>query len=78
MSIGANLAVIAVGAILSFATHLRTSGFSVIALGCVLMVVGAVGLFMQVAALRRQRELTAAQADPEARTVVVRPPSEQW
>jgi hypothetical protein len=75
MSIGANISVIAVGAILTFATHFRASGFSVIAMGAVLMVVGAVGLFMQVVALHRQRELTETQADPTMRTVVVRPPS---
>lgn len=75
MSIGASLAVIALGAILSFATHLRTSGFSVIAMGGVLVIVGSVGLFMQIAALRRQRRLTAAQAAQPGKTVVVRPPS---
>jgi hypothetical protein len=75
MSIGANISVIAVGAILTFATHIRSTGFSVIAMGAVFMVVGAVGLFMQVAALQRQRQLTEAQADQPARTVVVRPPS---
>jgi len=76
MSIGANISVIAVGAILTFATHVRAPGFSVIAMGAVLMVVGTVGLFMQIAALQRQRQLTAAQADPAARTVVVRTPSD--
>jgi hypothetical protein len=75
MSIGANISVIAVGAVLAFATHVHSTGFSVIAMGFVLMVVGAIGLFMQVAALYRQRELTAAQAEPEPRSVVVRPPS---
>jgi len=67
VSIGANISVIAVGAILSFATHLRTTGFSLIAMGGVLMAVGAVGLFMQVAALHRQRQLTVAQDDPAVR-----------
>jgi hypothetical protein len=75
MSIGANISVIAVGAILTFATHIRSSGFSVIAMGAVLMAVGSAGLFMQVAALRRQRELTETQADPAVRTVMVRPPT---
>jgi hypothetical protein len=72
MSIGANLSVIAVGAILSFATHVRTTGFSLIAMGGVLIAVGAVGLFMQIAALQRQRELTAAQQDVPVRRFVVR------
>lgn len=74
MTIGANLTVIAVGAILSFATHVRTTGFSLIAMGGVLMVVGAVGLFMQIAALQRQRELTAAQEEAPARRFLVRRP----
>jgi len=74
MTIGANLTVIAVGAILSFATHVRTTGFSLIAMGGVLMVVGAVGLFMQIAALQRQRELTAAQEEVPARRFLVRRP----
>ncbi len=76
MSIGSSLAVIAFGAILSFATHMRTHGFSVIAVGAVLMAVGAVALIMQIAALRRQRMLTAQQATQASRTVVVRPPSQ--
>ena len=77
MSIGANISVIAVGAILTFATHVRASGFSVIAMGGVLMVVGAAGLFMQVAALQRQRQLTVAQSDSQPRAVMVRPPYDQ-
>lgn len=73
MSIGASIAVVAVGAILSFATHMRTHGFSVIALGAVLIAVGIAGLVMQIAALRRQRMLTAARASQAAQPVVVRP-----
>jgi hypothetical protein len=59
MSIGANLAVIAAGAILSFATHVHTAGFSIQAVGAVLILVGAVSLFLQIQSLARQRELTA-------------------
>lgn len=77
MSIGASVAVVAIGAILSFATHMRTHGFSVIALGVVLMAVGIAGLVMQIAALRRQRMLTATRATQAARPVVVRP-ARRW
>ncbi len=77
MSIGASISVVAVGAILAFATHVHSSGFSVIAMGGVLMVVGLVALGLQIAALRRQRELTAAEVQAPERAVIVRPPSER-
>ena len=76
MSIGASITVVAVGAILSFATHVHSSGFSVIAMGGVLMAVGIVALGLQIAALHRQRQMTAAEVQPPERTVIVRPPSE--
>jgi hypothetical protein len=72
MSIGANISVIAVGAILSFATHVRTPGLNVAAVGAIVLVVGLAGLVMQLASLARQRELTADQAT-QGRAVVVRP-----
>jgi hypothetical protein len=56
MSIGANISVIAFGAILSFATHVHTPHFNVPAVGAILIAVGVVGLVMQLAALARQRE----------------------
>jgi len=74
MSIGANISVIAIGAILSFATHVRTPGLDVAAIGAIVMVVGLAGLVMQLASLARQRELTAVQAT-QGRAVVVRPNS---
>jgi hypothetical protein len=75
MSIGANISVIAIGAILSFATHVRTPGFNIPAMGAILMAVGVVGLALQLASLIRQRELTAADAT-RPRAVVVRPNDE--
>lgn len=78
MSIGSSLAVVAIGAILSFATHMRTHGFSVIAVGVVLMVVGIAGMLMQIAALHKQRMLTAARATQVPRSVVVRRPYRRW
>lgn len=72
MSIGANISVIAIGAILSFATHVNTPGFNIPAMGAILIAVGAIGLVMQLASLARQRELTAANLTQQ-RAVVVRP-----
>jgi hypothetical protein len=76
MSIGANLTAIAVGAILTFATHIRSTGFSVVAVGAVLMVVGVVGLGLQIAALRRQQAMTATELVDPQRPILVRPPSD--
>ena len=75
MSIGANISVITAGAILAFAVRLHTDGISVHAVGGVLMVVGLVGLAMQIRGLARQRELTTVQADASAspQAVLVRP-----
>lgn len=71
MPIGANISIIAGGAILAFATHVHTSGISVVAVGAILMTVGAVALVMQLSALARQRGLTVDQAIA-GRPVVVR------
>lgn len=73
MSIGANISVITAGAVLTFAVRAHTSGFSVQAVGAVLMAVGAVSLALQIRALARQRELTAAQAEQPPDAVLVRP-----
>ena len=72
MSIGANVSVIAFGAILAFATHVHTPGLSVSAIGAVLIAVGVVGLVMQLTSLARQRKLTAVTAE-QGTAVVVRP-----
>lgn len=73
MSIGASVSVVAMGAILSFATHVHTPGFNVAAMGAVLMAVGVAALVMQLAALARQRELTAVTATRGNAPVLVRP-----
>jgi hypothetical protein len=44
MQIGTSIFLIAVGAILRFAVHASTTGFSIHTAGVILMVVGAVGL----------------------------------
>jgi hypothetical protein len=73
MSIGANIAVITAGAVLTFATRVHASGVSIQAVGVVLMLVGIVSLSLRISALAKQRELTAAQADVPRETVLVRP-----
>jgi hypothetical protein len=77
MPIGANLSVIAVGAILAFATHVHTPHVSVAAVGAVLMAVGAAGLWLRIASTMRQRALTAAGAVPVTEVLVHPPAREQ-
>lgn len=54
MSIGASIFLIAVGAILKFAVTVQDSkGFDLNAIGVILMVVGALGLFISLLWMRR-------------------------
>jgi Domain of unknown function (DUF6458) len=46
MGIGVSIFLIAVGAILTFAVHVATSGFSLNTIGIILMIVGGIGLLM--------------------------------
>jgi hypothetical protein len=75
MRIGANISVIAVGAILAFATRVHTAGLSVQAVGAVLMLVGLLSLVLRIGSVLRQRELTATQvlAAPQNAVPAVRP-----
>jgi len=73
MSIGANVSVITVGAIFAFAVRVRMQVLSLHTAGAVLMAVGLVGLVMQLRALARQRELTAAAVRQPPSGVLVRP-----
>jgi hypothetical protein len=75
MTIGANIAVVAAGAILAFATHVHFTGFSLVAVGAILMAVGVVSLVMQLAGLARQRRMTVEEAVID-RPVLVRPDSQ--
>lgn len=80
MPIGANISVVAIGAILTFATDFDTPGFSVPALGGILMVVGAAGLIMKLMAIYHQRALSVRRAEPlqtPLRQVVVPPVTAQ-
>lgn len=46
MALGTSLLLIAIGAILRFAVHVSTSGFSLHTVGVILMVVGVIGLLL--------------------------------
>jgi predicted membrane channel-forming protein YqfA (hemolysin III family) len=46
MSIGASLFLLVVGAILTFAVNVTTSGFNINTIGIILMVAGVIGLLM--------------------------------
>jgi hypothetical protein len=50
MGIGTSIVLIAVGAILAFAVHVtNTSGFDLHTIGWILMIVGALGIFLSMA-----------------------------
>jgi drug/metabolite transporter superfamily protein YnfA len=46
MSLGTSILLIAVGAIMRFAVHVTTTGFSIHTAGTILMVVGGIGLLL--------------------------------
>lgn len=46
MSLGTSIFLIAVGAIMRFAVHVSTAGFSIHTAGTILMVLGVVGLLL--------------------------------
>ena len=73
MTIGAGIFLIAVGAILKFATNLHVQGVSVDTVGLILMIAGAAGLvlgFIQQAMWsRRRREEVPGPAVEERREV---------
>ena len=48
MNIGLSIFLIAIGAILAFATNLEVSGFDLDTIGVILMIVGAIGLLASV------------------------------
>jgi hypothetical protein len=73
MTIGAGIFLIAVGAILKFATNWHVSGLSIDTVGVILMIAGAVGLILglwQELVWSRRRGPGAAPAMEERREVV--------
>jgi hypothetical protein len=81
MGIGASIFLMALGAILTFATNVSISGLDLDVVGIVLMLAGAFGLIMTMLVWgprRRTRVLTADDeiVDPTRRTRVYRPAEE--
>lgn len=80
MTIGAGIFLIAVGAILKFATNLHVQGVSIDTIGLILMIVGAagliLGLFQEIIWSRRTRPVAPGEVPPveERREVREQPP----
>jgi hypothetical protein len=70
MGIGVGIFLIAVGAVLAFAVNATVSGVDIVTIGVILMIVGAIGLFVDLAIFmpRRRAVVTSDAAAP--RTVV--------
>ena len=70
MTIGAGIFLIAVGAILKFATNFHIQGVYVDTIGVILMIAGAVGLliglFQEIVWARRARPLAPGEVPPAA------------
>jgi hypothetical protein len=50
MGIGVSILLVAAGAVMTWAVHVDTSGFSVNTIGIILLIVGAIGLIWSLAA----------------------------
>lgn len=80
MTIGAGIFLIAVGAILKFATNFHVQGVSIDTIGVILMIAGAAGLilgiFQEIVWSRRTRPAAPGEAPPveERREVREQPP----
>jgi hypothetical protein len=74
MGIGASLFLIAVGAILAFATDWSVSGFDVNMIGFILMIVGALGLVLTLVIWGPRRRATGSSVVEERRVYDEGPP----
>ena len=59
MTLGTSLFLIALGAVLRYAVHVSTSGFSIHTIGVILMIVGCVGLIVSLVWMTMWRGRTA-------------------
>jgi hypothetical protein len=79
MTIGAGIFLIAVGAILKYATNIHVEGISIDTIGVILMVAGLVGLliglFQEIVWSRRTRPVAPAEAPPVEERREVRDPA---
>lgn len=70
MGIGAGLFLVALGAVLTFAVNVTTSGFNLNTIGVILMIVGALGILVDLAIFAPRRRTPAAAQPVATRTVV--------
>jgi hypothetical protein len=74
VGIGAGIVLLALGAVLTFAVHVSTSGFNLHTVGIILMLAGALGIVIDLVLLmpRRRRMVTTDRyaADPAVRRTV--------
>lgn len=74
MTIGAGIFLIAVGAILKFATNIHVKGLSIDTIGVILMIAGAagllIGLFQEIVWSRRTRPVAPGEVPVEERREV--------
>lgn len=79
MTIGAGIFLIAVGAILKYATNFHVQGVNVDTIGVILMIAGLVGLliglFQEIVWSRRTRQVPPAEAPPVEERREVRDPA---
>lgn len=79
MTIGAGIFLIAVGAILKFATNIHVKGLSIDTIGVILMVAGAagllIGLFQEIVWSRRTRPVAPGEVPPVEERREVRDPA---
>ncbi len=73
MGFGANLVLIAVGAVLAFATHFTLSGIDLRTVGWILMAVGVIGLILTFAYFRPRRAAQMVDVVDEDPAYVERP-----
>lgn len=77
MGFGANLAVIAIGAVLAFATHFTLSGIDVRMVGWILMAVGVIGMIIGLTYARPRRALREVDANAGEPVYAVTPEEEE-
>jgi hypothetical protein len=70
MGIGVGLFLVALGAVLTFAINVTTSGFNVNTIGVILMIVGALGIALDLIIFAPRRRGVVATTGGARRTVV--------
>jgi hypothetical protein len=70
MGIGVGLFLVALGAVLTFAVNVTTSGFNINTIGVILMIVGALGIVLDLFLFAPRRRTPVAATGGAHRTVV--------